>query len=970
LSDTVALLLTEGERQRAGKELRSSQRFHQSLVENLPHFVFRKDLVGRFTFVNERMAQTWAVETGGMLGLTDFDISPRELALQYQKGDQRVVHTGKTQEFVQECTLGTGERALLHTTKSPLRDDSGTIIGVQGISIDISERYRLQDALSASDERFRVLVENLDCVAWEGAPDSTQFTYVSQQAEKILGYPSALFIDDPDFWLDHVHEDDRVAARDEYQKAIELATDRQFDCRMIDRDGAVLWLRNLITVERNSQNKSVRIRGLMINISESRELLHELRESRERMTLFIEHTPTSVAMFDLEMRYLIASRRWYEDNGSDGHVVGQYHYDLVPDIPERWRQSHRKCLAGDSDRCDEDPFRRADGSLDWVRWEIHPWHEGNGAIGGIVIFSETITDRVNARLELERSQAILQATGRSAEIFLKATSWQEAVPKVLSLLGHATGAERICLFENAQEEQNHIGRFRFDWQAEKGPAAAGNAVADIDWTQPALAEWVQAFERGEQIMGPVAQLDDTAADRLHRDDLRSMLILPLRVENNWFGVLCFHKYSEDYTSNESEYFALRGAADNLAAAIERDLANQEKLLMERKLHEGQRLESLGVLAGGIAHDFNNLLTAIIGNAGLARLDADPHSGISQSIDTIERTALRAADLCKQMLAYAGKGRFEMRPLDLNALVGETIELLKVSISKKITLDLNLLGSLPTVRADRAQMSQILMNLVINASEAIGESVGRILLTSTTRRLDRSFLSRAQNGGNLEPGNYVLLSVSDTGGGMDEATLARVFEPFFTTKFTGRGLGLAAVLGIVNSHDGALHVKSGAGEGTEFTLILPRFDEAPKPASLSGGESEETHDLNQTKSRRILVVDDEDDVRDVTEGVLKGLGMEVVTTRDGQEAVDCYQSHNGNFDLVLMDLTMPRLGGLEAFSKMREFNPAVKALLMSGYNEESATAEFADHGLVGFLQKPFRVKELRAIVIEKLRALTA
>ncbi|MGY8675554.1 MAG: hybrid sensor histidine kinase/response regulator, partial [Verrucomicrobiia bacterium] len=372
----------------------------------------------------------------------------------------------------------------------------------------------------------------------------------------------------------------------------------------------------------------------------------------------------------------------------------------------------------------------------------------------------------------------------------------------------------------------------------------------------------------------------------------------------------------------------------------------------------------------IAHDFNNLLTAIIGNAGLARLDADPHSGISQSIDTIERTALRAADLCKQMLAYAGKGRFEMRPLDLNALVGETIELLKVSISKKITLDLNLLGSLPTVRADRAQMSQILMNLVINASEAIGESVGRILLTSTTRRLDRSFLSRAQNGGNLEPGNYVLLSVSDTGGGMDEATLARVFEPFFTTKFTGRGLGLAAVLGIVNSHDGALHVKSGAGEGTEFTLILPRFDEAPKPASLSGGESEETHDLNQTKSRRILVVDDEDDVRDVTEGVLKGLGMEVVTARDGQEAVDCYQSHNGNFDLVLMDLTMPRLGGLEAFSKMREFNPAVKALLMSGYNEESATAEFADHGLVGFLQKPFRVKELRAIVIEKLRALTA
>jgi PAS domain S-box-containing protein len=968
LADTVALLFTEEESQLANERLRSSERFHQSLVAHLPHYVFRKDLAGRFTFVNERMAQTW---TGpDMIGLTGFDIAPRDLAMKYQAGDQQVIRTGETLEFVEECDPGDGERMILHTTKSPIRDDSGTVIGLQGISIDISERYRLQAALSASDERFRVLIENLDCVAWEGVPDGIQFTYVSQQAEKILGYPPAVFIDDANFWLDHVHENDRATARSEYQQAIEQATDRQFDCRMIDREGAVLWLRNLISVELDSLGKPVRLRGLMINISESRKLLHEVRESREQMTLFIEHTPTSVAMFDRDMNYLIASRRWYEDNGLEGDIVGKQHYDLIPEIPERWRQIHRECLAGATNQCEEDPFRRADGSLDWVRWEIHPWHEGNGAIGGIVMFSETITDRVNARLDLERSQAILQATGRSAEVFLKATDWQEAVPQILSLLGKATGAERICLFENTRDEPNHTGRFRFDWQGENAPAAARDSVSDIDWTQPALAGWVQGFEQGDPITGPIEQLDAAALNCLRREGLKSTLILPLRVENSWFGVLCFDKYSSACTSNESEYFALRGAADNLAAAIERDHAQQEKLFMERKLHEGQRLESLGVLAGGIAHDFNNLLTAIIGNAGLARLDAGTDSGIRQSIDTIERTALRAADLCKQMLAYAGKGRFEMHALDLNALAGETIELLKVSISKKITLDLDLFASLPAVRADKSQMSQIIMNLVINASEAIGDGVGRINLTTATRHLDRSFLSRAQNGGNLEPGNYILLSVADTGSGMDEATLARVFEPFFTTKFTGRGLGLAAVLGIVSSHDGALHVRSGEGEGTRFTLILPRFGESPLPASLSDGESEKLEDLSNVKNRRVLLVDDEDDVRDVAEGVLKSLGVEVVTARDGQEGVDRYRSQSGDFDLVLMDLTMPRLGGLEAFFKLRKLDPQVKVLLMSGYDEKSAALEFADQGLIGFLRKPFQVEELRELVAEKLRATTA
>jgi len=378
--------------------------------------------------------------------------------------------------------------------------------------------------------------------------------------------------------------------------------------------------------------------------------------------------------------------------------------------------------------------------------------------------------------------------------------------------------------------------------------------------------------------------------------------------------------------------------------------------MDRKLQDTQKLESLGVLAGGIAHDFNNLLTGILGNASLARLELPAHSAMLPYLQQIEQASHRAADLCQQMLAYSGKGRFVVQRLDLNDLIRHTTHLLEISISKKCALHFNLAPALPAVTADATQLRQIIMNLVINASEAIGERSGTIALASGTIRIDADYLATLVHPGGLVPGEYVFLEISDNGCGMDAATLQKIFDPFFTTKFTGRGLGLAAVLGIVRGHKGALKVYSEVGRGTTFKLFLPRDDGAGEVSDLTQPAA-----TGWRGSGHVLVVDDEEPVRAVAARMLTSLGFSVETAADGREGVELYRRNPGRYALVLLDLTMPHLDGEEAFRQLRQLHPGVKVLLMSGYNQQEAAGRFTGKGLAGFVQKPFEVERLAAAV---------
>ncbi len=396
-----------------------------------------------------------------------------------------------------------------------------------------------------------------------------------------------------------------------------------------------------------------------------------------------------------------------------------------------------------------------------------------------------------------------------------------------------------------------------------------------------------------------------------------------------------------------------GATGTAADITKRKQMETEQQNMNRKLLETQKLESLGVLAGGIAHDFNNLLTGILGNASLARMELPEQSPLHAFLEQIEIASLRAADLCKQMLAYSGKARFQVQRVNLNALVEETMHLLRVSISRKTAFHSRLAPELPPIAADATQIHQVIMNLVLNAAEAIGEQAGDITLRTGMLRVDRGYLRQTYLAPDLPEGEYVFLEVGDSGCGMTAETQAKIFDPFFTTKFTGRGLGLAAVLGIVRGHRGALKVNSEPGRGTTFKLLLPRGDEA-----VGGSRDPGAATPIWRGAGTVLVVDDEAALREVAARVLESFGFQVVLAVDGSDGVAKFRERPGDFVAVLTDLTMPEMDGEEAFREIRKIRADTRVLLMSGFSEQDAINRFTGKGLAGFIQKPFKIAALR------------
>ncbi len=388
---------------------------------------------------------------------------------------------------------------------------------------------------------------------------------------------------------------------------------------------------------------------------------------------------------------------------------------------------------------------------------------------------------------------------------------------------------------------------------------------------------------------------------------------------------------------------------------------EERRQLEQQMMHSQKLESLGVLAGGIAHDFNNLLTSILGNADLALSELLPTNPTRPYLEDIEKVSRRAADLCRQMLAYSGRGHFVVQPISLNDMVREMGHLLSVSISKKVVIKFNFFPDLPSVMADVTQLRQVVMNLITNASEAIAEVSGVVTLSTGVMDCDEEYLKGAVNDSEAHPsGQYVYVEVSDTGCGMAPDALNRIFDPFYTTKFTGRGLGLAAVLGIVRGHKGVVRVYSEKGRGTTFKVLLPAHYQPAPPALTPGAPG------NAWKSRGlVLLADDEESIRSVGRRLLEKAGFEVVVAADGREALEVFQRHASRIRLVILDLTMPHLDGEGCYRELRRLSPAVKVIMTSGYNEQDVVNRFAGKGLAGFVQKPYKASDLLPVLREVL-----
>jgi two-component system, cell cycle sensor histidine kinase and response regulator CckA len=392
---------------------------------------------------------------------------------------------------------------------------------------------------------------------------------------------------------------------------------------------------------------------------------------------------------------------------------------------------------------------------------------------------------------------------------------------------------------------------------------------------------------------------------------------------------------------------------NIRDISARRRAEEESELFQREqIRETQKLESLGVLAGSIAHDFNNLLVSILGHADLASSEAPAGSPLSENIRAIEKAGRWAADLCSQLLTYSSKGRFQVQPLDLAAIVSDMTSLLAVSVSKKTILRYTFAAGLPSIAADAAQMRQLVMNLVINASEAIGNAPGVISVRIGSMTCDREYLLETWHGEKLSEGRYVYFEVSDTGCGMSAETQRRMFEPFFTTKFAGRGLGLATAQGIIWGHRGAIRVYSELGTGSTFRVLFPAVDTLSEITPAEKSEEKEWRGHGT-----ILLVDDEEGVRTVTSCMLKTAGFAVLMAEDGGRAVEMFKKHAGDIVGVVLDLTMPVMDGVQTFRQLRHIRKDVRVLLASGYNEQQLAIQFSGKGFAGFMHKPFQRKTL-------------
>ncbi len=386
---------------------------------------------------------------------------------------------------------------------------------------------------------------------------------------------------------------------------------------------------------------------------------------------------------------------------------------------------------------------------------------------------------------------------------------------------------------------------------------------------------------------------------------------------------------------------------------DRKRAEEERQQLESQFHQAQKLEGLGVLAGGIAHYFNNILTVILGHCYMAREGFIPEQDYKATFSKIEAAGSRAADLCRQMLTYAGKSPVAQTRVNLWLLVDEVVRMLQAAIKKNVTIQLDLKRVVPEILGDTGQIQQIVMNLIINASEAIGEANGTVRVALTRVLFKSGQIETDKFGSVIETGGYICLEVTDNGSGMSEETQNRIFEPFFTTKITGRGLGMSAIHGIVTRHGAHLQMSSKLNVGTTFKILFP-VPPAPETAESVSNQA----DAREKAEGTILLVDDEEVLREMGSDLLEALGFITLTAENGRKALEMYREHAGKIDVIMLDLTMPEMGGIEAYHELRKINPSVAVIFCSGYSIESVESLIAVDPFAGFVQKPYNLPDLQ------------
>ncbi len=765
---------------------------------------------------------------------------------------------------------------------------------------DVTEERAAAAAIAASEARFRGVVDTvtIGLLLWDGQHP----VMANAEAERITGYSQAE-LQRPGFLASIIHPDDVTLVRERTMEGHASGdTPPRYPIRFYRSDGELRWVEmgafTLITETGYRNLVAVR------DITDQKRSEDALRESEALFRALVDTVPVGIFLWD-GSDVLFANEALQRMTGYNrgqlmehGFLHGAWHPD---DHEHLHLRGEARLSGGPVPPTTEARFIRPDGEVRW--FELSARRVGHSGDPQTLVAVRDITETKQA------SQALRESEARFGTIF-------HSSPVATSLFSLETA--RIVDANSACEELFGMSAEEF---VDRDAAAIG-----IGHDGPGLRDLLKA---GETIVNHPTHVTTPG---------RTIDVL-LSAEPIMVG---------------EGHCALVMMTD--ISVLRR--AEEERREFEARMQQTQKLESLGILAGGIAHDFNNLLMGVLGNAGLALMELQPESPARQTIRDIETAAMRAAELTRQMLAYSGKGAFVVEPLDLARLVEEMAHLLRAAIPSRCRVEYHFATDLPPIEGDATQVRQVAMNLITNAADAIGEREGVITVSTGRTWANAAMLRDSYLAEPLPEGEYIYLDVADSGEGMDAETKARIFDPFFTTKFTGRGLGLAAVLGIVRGHRAAIKVDSEVGSGSRFRVLFPRAVKAHTPAvdaeSAAPGSPWRGSGL-------LLVIDDDDTVRAVTKLMLERSGFSVLAARDGAEGIALFAQHADAVRAVVLDMTMPRMDGEATFRALRAVEPEARVILSSGYAEHEATGAFATGALSGFIQKPYSAEELLATV---------
>jgi PAS domain S-box-containing protein len=765
---------------------------------------------------------------------------------------------------------------------------------IVGTCLDITEQKKAEKALNDEKTFLSTVIQSIPDMVWLKDPEGV-YLAGNPRFEEFIGMKESAFLGKTDY--DLFDKDLADFFRDYDRKAIEAGKPSiNEEWVTFASDGHQALMETIKSPIFDSQHALIGVLGIARDITERSRAEELLKKSETRFRELFEHSPVAYQSLDAEGRFLDVNEKLCELLGYEREeLIGRVFSDFWSlDTKDKFKDIFG-CFVREGQTRGELKLVRKNGQLVVVLLEGRIQRDSQNNFVRTHCILADITERKMMEEQLKKAQSIAMVG-----------NWVYDVKNAI-----LTGSEECHKILEWQQETMDLESFF-------------NLIHPED-LEKVKTSWKLIYKG-----------------------------LPYEIE---YRVILLKTVKWIYVKADSE----KDAVGNIIRIVgiiqdisERKKAEEERARLDIQMRDLQKLESLGILAGGLAHDFNNLLMAILGHTSLLQNELSSSSSLKPDLDNIEKAAHQASEICRQMLAYSGRGKFVVQNIQLSSLVKDMLELLKTSMSKKVELKLQLDENIPAIQADITQIRQVLLNLITNASEALEDRNGYISLATGVKECSAEYISTLLFHEDMKEGPYAYLQVSDNGIGMDKQTMEHIFDPFFTTKFMGRGLGLAAVLGIIRGHHGGIQIHSSPGKGTTFIVYLPVMD----TMDIKTEEEPVAVAKKWRAQGNVLLVDDEEAVRTVAKLMLEKIGYSVYTASDGQEALKIYRMLQSQIDFILLDMTMPQMDGEETFNELIKINPQAKVILSSGVTEQEIKTRFNAKGLAGFIQKPYTLSGLR------------